>query len=154
MGTNFYYKVLPKKEDVKRLHLLVDNIEKFANFDNIKETIDIMESNSIIHLGKRSCGWQFIWDYHYGNYYRDNLNSIKDFLKNSNGVIEDEYGRRFTVDEFFNDEIGDCLYKDKDHCDAWQYHDEHPNAPVTWNISDYEFTSEDGLRFSKEEDFS
>lgn len=154
MCTNFYYKVLPKKEDIKRLHTLMDNLEKFIDYDDIKETIDIMESESIVHLSKRSCGWQFIWDYHYGNIYEDNLNSIKEFLNNSNGVIEDEHGSRFTIDEFFNDEIGDCLYKDKDHCDAWQYREEHPNELVTRNISDYEFTSTDGLRFSKDENFS
>jgi len=105
-----------------------------------------------IHLGKRSAGWQFLWDYpaiyngmfktHFwelNNEYKINLNTIKNFLKDK--IILDEYENRYTLDSFL-DEIKDVLYKTDDLDDG-----------MNGEYSTQYFIS-DGLRFSRFTDFS
>ena len=99
-----------------------------------------------IHLGKRSYGWQFLWDYHNGIYFQPTLESIKKFLSQDELVIYDEYGEKFTLDQFINEEVGSSLYKDKNHTDGL-------GDPSLIDWHKYYFTN-DGLRFSKYEDFS
>lgn len=153
MGTNFYYKIPLKKRDKENLHEMVDKLPE-EGFYLLKDKLEELEKASIIHLGKRSYGWQFLWDYHDGRFYSDSLESIMHYLNNGEGVIYNEYGETFTVKQFFDDEIMNCLYKDEKHCDAFQYHQQYPEEPLFYNINDHEFTSDDGLRFCKDEDFS
>lgn len=152
MGTNFYYKIPLKKRDKEVLHGMIDNLPE-CGFNEINEKLAELEQETNIHLGKRSYGWQFLWDYHNGKFYKASLKSIKEFIRYNNGWIEDEYGQTFTMEEFFNDEIGDRLYLDENHCDAYQYHKNHPEEPLHYNIHEHEFQSEDGLRFSYDENF-
>lgn len=153
MGTNFFYRIPPKESEIDELHKKIDRLKSAAtDYYDIKEFLDVMEKKYNIHLGKRSYGWQFLWDYHDGNFFKDNLKSIKEFLQKNKGTIVDEYEHKYTIDEFLNDEI--TLYRDKDHCDAMQYHLEHPTERLSYNIAAHEFISKDGLRFSKDEDFS
>ena len=152
MGTNFYYNIPIKERDKKALHEMVDKLPNI-DIDDIKDNLEEIEKGHSVHLGKRSYGWQFLWNYHKGELYDASLKSIKKYLKDKGGTIMDEYGAAFTIEEFFND-IKNSLYKDENHCDAYQYHQKYPNEPLYYNISDHEFQSKDGLRFSKHEDFS
>lgn len=152
MGTNFYCKKLDKKyrkefsDDLNELSQYItyniDNIE----LDLVEKVKEFIESNSDleeeIHLGKRSYGWQFLWDYHNGKYFNSNLDSIKEFLSQDGIIIYDEYGNFYEVEQLFNDELSNCLYKDAMHDDG-----------MDGEYSEYYFKSEDGLRFSKFEDF-
>lgn len=151
MGTNFYYKIPIHKRKVEELKNL---ITEEPDFTELLNEIEEITKNNSIHLGKRSCGWQFLWDYHKGRFYKDNLNSIKEFIDTSGGYIENEYGEKFTPDEFFNDEIKDCLYKDEKHCDSKSYQEKHPYEHHYYMPSDIEFISSDNLRFSSSEDFA
>ena len=153
MGTNFYCRKINRKhrkmfsDDLNELSQYItyniDNIE----LDLVEKVKEFIESNSDleeeIHLGKRSYGWQFLWDYHNGKYFKPNLESIKNFLSQDNIAIYNEYGEHFTVDQLFNDELNNSLYKDSTHDDG-----------MNGGYSEYYFKSEDGLRFSKFEDFS
>lgn len=153
MGTNFYCKKLDKKyrkefsNDLNELSQYItyniDNIE----LDLVEKVKEFIESNSDleeeIHLGKRSYGWQFLWDYHDGKYFNSNLDSIKEFLSQDDIIIYDEYGNFYEVEQLFNDELANCLYKDATHNDG-----------MDGEYSEYYFKSEDGLRFSKFKDFS
>lgn len=150
MGTNFYYRIPIKSRKIKELQNL---ITKNPNFDKLKDEIYKIENKNNIHLGKRSYGWQFLWDYHKGEFYQPNLKSIKDFLSNGIGEIYDEYGQAFGVDEFFNDEIKDFLYLDDKHCNIDTYVDPDGHSSK-YRGSNFEFTSDDGLRFSHSENFS
>lgn len=152
MGTNFYCRKINRKhrkmfsDDLNELSQYItyniDNIE----LDLVEKVKEFIESNSDleeeIHLGKRSYGWQFLWDYHNGKYFKPNLESIKNFLSQDDITIYNEYGEHFTVDQLFNDELSNCLYKDSTHDDG-----------MNGEYSEYYFKSEDGLRFSKFEDF-
>lgn len=153
MGTNFYCKKLNKKRR-KEFSDSLNELSQYItyNIDNteldlVEKVKEFIESNSDleeeIHLGKRSYGWQFLWDYHNGKYFKPNLESIKNFLSQDDIVIYDEYGEHFTVDQLFNDELNNSLYKDSTHDDG-----------MNGGYSEYYFKSEDGLRFSKFEDFS
>lgn len=150
MGTNFYYKIPIKPREVKKLR---DAIKPIMDFDDFRDLFNAIIEGHVIHLGKRSAGWQFLWNFNNGKYFEANLQSIKDFLKDGGGFIEDEYSETFTLEEFFEDEIKACLYKDEDHCDMTSYHIKYPNEPIYCDPTGYEFQS-DGLRFSKFTEFS
>ena len=86
MGTNFYCREKISKKSRTQIQSLLDDLSKrienadesadIANmYDSCKESIEEYIPEEI-HLGKRSCGWQFLWDYHNGKYYEANLESI------------------------------------------------------------------------------
>lgn len=50
-----------------------------------------------IHLGKRSSGWKFCWNFHKNKYY-SNKDELLDFIRN--GRVVDEYGEEQNVEEF------------------------------------------------------
>ena len=153
MGTNFYCRKIDRKhrkmfsKDLSALNehisLNIDNPEINLLEEMNKFILDYSDLEKEIHLGKRSYGWQFLWDYHNGKYFNPSLESIKGFLLQKDIVIYDDYGNFYTVDQLFNDEIANCLYKDAMHDDG-----------MDGEYSEYYFKSEDGLRFSKFEDFS
>ena len=151
MGTNFYY-IIPISESKQQE--LKDMITSKPDFYDLKNEIELVERRHKIHLGKRSYGWQFLWDYHGGKFFEDNLQSIQEYLKNSGGEIQDECGEKITVENFFNDELKSCLYKDDTHDTLESYYAKYPERD-RWGISPSreEFISKDGLRFSKNQDF-
>ncbi len=149
MGTNFYYKIPLSKREIKDLK---DSITEDPSLTDFKDLAVCYTDQKIIHLGKRSAGWQFLWNLNEKDFYEANLKSIKEFLENNAGWIENEYGDKFTVDEFLNDEIKNWLYKDDSHCDAISYHQKHPEEILTDTPGKHEFQS-DGLRFSKFTEF-
>lgn len=153
MGTNFYCRKINRKhrkmfsDDLNELSQYITyNIDN-TELDLVEKVKEFIESNSDleeeIHLGKRSYGWQFLWDYHDGKYFNSNLDSIKEFLSQDDIIIYDEYGNFYEVEQLFNDELANCLYKDATHNDG-----------MDGEYSEYYFKSEDGLIFSKFEDFS
>lgn len=152
MGTNFYCRKINRKhrkmfsDDLNELSQYITyNIDN-TELDLVEKVTEFIESNSDleeeIHLGKRSYGWQFLWDYHDGKYFNSNLDSIKEFLSQDDIIIYDEYGNFYEVEQLFNNELANCLYKDAIHNDG-----------MDGEYSEYYFKSEDGLRFSKFEDF-
>lgn len=153
MGTNFYYRIPLKKREKDILHKLVDELPNIDTYE-IREKLDEIDNEHDIHLGKRSFGWQFLWNFHNRKFYDTSLKSIRSFLENGGGTIFNEYGEQFSVEDFFGDEIKDCLYQDEKHCDARLYHINHPEEPMYYNIGAHEFISDDGLRFSYSENFS
>ena len=153
MGTNFYCRKIDRKyrkmfsKDLSALNeyiLLNINNPKINLLEEVNRFIsDYCDFEKEIHLGKRSYGWQFLWDYHNGRYFNPNLYSIKEFLSQDDIIIYDEYENFYKVEQLFNDELSDCLYKDAIQDDG-----------MDAEYSKYFFKSEDGLRFSKFEDFS
>ena len=167
MGTNFYAKRLPtrrRKEklinlvydqmDVVKIVKMIDEGDFYAAKNTVNEfaealekTIDEQEKR--VHIGKRSYGWQFLWQYYGGKYYKDNLASIRAFLSDPDIVIENEYHETFTVDEFFDKEVSDILYKTDELFDLPSYykHCREKGERLFESGYDTEFTSDDGLRF-------
>lgn len=150
MGTNFYYKIPFSKREIQDLK---NSITEDPSLENFNELAIAYTDKKIVHLGKRSYGWQFLWNYNNGDYYEASLESIRKFLTNSGGWIENEYHNKFTIDEFFEDEIKDCLYKDDNHVDAVAWYEKHPDEWWSEDPAKHEFTK-NGLRFSKHSEFS
>lgn len=115
MGTNFYAILPMKKRTTNRLRELADMLDtgKYGNIDD--EIYDIKEElkDYEVHLGKRSCGWAFLWDANELKYYEPTLESIKKFIDDNDAKIQDEYGEEFTWEQFINDEICNCLHPSK-----------------------------------------
>lgn len=141
MGTNFYASGKIDTKCRKRLmsHVkrLADCINRQKSWCDIEEVLCDIKGDypERIHLGKRSAGWQFLWNSNGWKYYKPTLNSIKKFLKDK--VIFDEYGEIFTVEQFLGDELRNCLYKKEgllDGSEEAKYRDQ--------------FFYSDGLRFS------
>lgn len=91
-------------KDVTVLELSPSNIER-----NFRLSIpDSWDSESIwdkfidginVHLGKRSGGWKFCWNFHNKKYY-SNKEELLNFIRS--GRVVDEYGDEQDVEEFIN----------------------------------------------------
>ena len=142
MGTNFYAHRIPKEHERAAIHKKID---EYLNGDCMLDDVlnELSPAEKGLHLGKMSYGWQFLWCLN-PDYYNDNLKSIRTFLSLPDIIIYNEYGEKYTVDEFF-DHIGPCLYMDDEHINAFCYERLHPTE---FSRRDKEWTSEDGLRFT------
>lgn len=93
MGTNFYARVIPKKSRIENLKKIIDehDIEKIN--EQIQEMFGLVDEynrvGSKYHLGKRSCGWKFLW--------------------NSNCFVKKNYHRE--EDTIIGDGVGCTSYK-------------------------------------------
>ncbi len=111
MGTNYYR--IPKAgemEDRKRvliqeitdLELTPSNIErgfrleKLSSWDTESPWDKFLDGVNV-HLGKRSGGWKFCWNFHDKMYY-SNKEQLLQFIRS--GRVVDEYGDEWDVEEF------------------------------------------------------
>lgn len=75
MGTNFYF--IPKISDeaVNNILIKAKKLDKNRDYSDVKdlynEVQDVLDTE--IHLGKRSCGWQFLWNHNDLKYYQPNF---------------------------------------------------------------------------------
>lgn len=160
MGTNFYAQHIPTEDEYAKMELaLVDR-----QLDKLQELID--NAKKRYHIGKRAGGWQFLFCPHIKtrkNFpnsgeivspWEDTLESIKEYLSRDDVKIVNDYGEEFTVDQFFNEEIGYCLYHNKDNAINGKDFDSKRATPSVYPISDMEYTTEEGLRFATDEDWA
>lgn len=111
MGTNFY-RIPPHEEMVSRkmtllgeingLSLSPSEIERGFN-SQMEDSWDwenpwkTFTEGTNIHLGKRSSGWKFCWNFHNYKYY-SNKKTLLEFIRL--GRVVDEYGVEQDVEEF------------------------------------------------------
>jgi hypothetical protein len=162
MGTNFYARVIPIKERKDTLKELIDN----NDFPNIlHQTHEMYDSfrpysmddsiQGLIHLGKRSGGWKFLWNpniYQIRNghsvwidngdgskfskwvvepdtaYYVYPLTKkgIKAFIDRPDIEIYDEYGEKQDKDDFFKEAIEWTTWNGHEAWDADSYNKKYP----------------------------
>lgn len=125
MGTNFYARIIPKEEDKQKL---IDFI-KYNHFNVIEDLAselygkrnEYTRRGNVIHLGKRSCGWKFLWNSNVIKYYDGYIDpktkeyvpvvkydyvypltkqGITDFCNREDVIITDEYGEQYTPEDF------------------------------------------------------
>lgn len=158
IGTNFYATLIPTEKQIEELQTLL--IKRQINA--LKDMLD--QTTKTYHIGKRSGGWQFLfcphiksrqgfWDTnHVVSPWEDTLDSIKEFLSRENVIIEDEYGKKYTSDQFW-EEINQCLYNNPEYyINGNQYYVKHPQESLFGESTEY--TTDEGLRFATCEDFS
>jgi hypothetical protein len=111
MGTNYTRIPLASEMDERKFKLIEDvtklefspyNIEMEFNlpmedsFD--RESIwDKFINGTNVHLGKRSSGWKFCWNFNKNKYY-SNKEELLSFIRS--GRVVDEYGEEQDVEEF------------------------------------------------------
>jgi hypothetical protein len=159
MGTNYYripsvqemeQRKVKLIEDVSNLELSPSMVEsRFANiekgFDRYSAW-DIFTEGTSIHLGKRSGGWKFLWNFNDKKYY-SNKEELFQFIRS--GRIVDEYGTEMGVEEFITMSLE---WGQPDGLDGETYRRQHPRQ----YHYDFEKKEEyiDGLRVSSYTDFS
>jgi hypothetical protein len=166
MSTNYHR--IPKWSEIRRKYLILSeqidaldiwNLEDIRNdfrtiergFDNLSPW-DVYLDGMRIHVGKRSKGWRFLWNFQDGKYYNSKEELLK-FIRS--GRIIDEYGELQDTEEFIKMSLewgqpdGNILNKD--------YFDEQKKLthyrPFT-DMSNYYDKDIDGLRVSSHSEFS
>lgn len=137
MGCNFYANIIPTKERKKELHdaieandfSLINKLHK-EMYDNIYIDYDSTEiEGGVVHLGKMSAGWKFLWnpnvyiirhghledingrrtwveDPNTGKYvYPLTKQGLHDFIFREDVLIYDEYGELQDKEEFWKDAL-------------------------------------------------
>lgn len=112
MSTNYYR--VPTNEEmetrkqtligfVNNLELTPANIEGGFKFISPRKEWEwyspweMFLEDTNIHLGKRSHGWKFCWNFHNDKYY-DDKETLLEFIRS--GRVVDEYGEEQDVEEF------------------------------------------------------
>ena len=159
MGSNFYR--IPKEEEMTKRHVqLYEDVRRIkltpSNIENeFKEPIeDSWETQSVwdkfidgtkIHLGKRSAGWKFLWNFNENKHY-SNKEDLLNFLRS--GRIVDEYGSEENVEEF----IEMSLTWGQNGWDESTYIEDNPSHKNPHFIEREKYV--DGLRVSSSTEFS
>jgi hypothetical protein len=159
MGTNFYriptHEEMESKknrllEDIAKMDISPSSIEReFQNemedsFD-LTSPWDEFKNTTLIHLGKRSGGWKFCWNFHNNKYYKDK-EELLHFIRT--GRVVNEYGELVDNEEFITMALE---WGQPDGWDTQAYYKEYPSIYIDEHHYDKYI---DGLRVSPSTEFS
>jgi hypothetical protein len=134
MGTNYYIKQKPLVNDVNRLVSLIEDTldNQDVNYQEIKDLVDELYdertpfnlNGRVIHIGKNSIGWKFLWNPNiieipnynytdngkkitvtsstYDKVYELTKESIREFIMRPENILVDEYGDIQDKEEFLD----------------------------------------------------
>lgn len=150
MGTNIYARLHPDNKERSKLALKIKDAimtnepDVYYQIENILE--EYKEKCPVIHLGKRSAGWKFLWAPN-PEYYQNNKRSIDLFLHREDILLYNEYGNILTPLEVWDDYASCDGFTDDDWIkehpeDKWMYENHHDIITV------------ENLRFASTNDFS
>ena len=159
MGTNYkripsVYEVFAKKH---QLQLRLDQMDHKCpssatdGFRFIEDGWDLLSpwdeftAGLSIHLGKRSSGWKFLWNWNNGDYYKTKeelLNYIR------SGRVVDEYGVLQDTEEFIKMALD---WGKETGYDLESYYKDYPKSNISYNSKHEEYI--DGLRVSTSTNF-
>lgn len=159
MSTNYYR--IPSVSEIENKHK--EFMKKFSEldlspyylFDGLKtieegydrKTIwDEFLENTSVHIGKRSGGWKFLWNFNEEKYY-SNKEELLNFIKS--GRVVDEYGTEIDSEEFITMALE---WGQPDGLDAKSYRKKHPKQ-YHYDFDDKEEIYIDGLRVSPYTEF-
>jgi hypothetical protein len=167
MSTNYFR--IPKQKEMREKYLvLVEQINDMdiystentqlefktinREFDNLSPW-DVFLENMRIHIGKRSSGWKFLWNFQDNKFYTNKEELLK-FIRS--GRIVDEYGQLQDTEEFIKMALDwgqpDGYVLDENYIAEQR---KQPNyRPSFINMSNYYDKEIDGLRVSSSVEFS
>jgi len=165
MGTNYYRiptvdemesKKLKLIEDIATLDLSPSNVERGFQFEieNSWETEspwDRFVRDTNIHLGKRSGGWLFCWNFHKNKHY-SNKEQLLEFIRS--GRVVDEYGEEWEVEKFIDMAL---TWEQPDGCyvnPEYRKEERRKGMGSFFDDSRYDDSFIDGLRVSSSTEFS
>ena len=166
MGTN-YYRVPTHEEMLKRQQTLIQQVTSMdMSIENLEREMkyisptkdwewfspwEMFINGTNTHLGKRSSGWKFCWNFHKDKYY-SNKEELLTFIRS--GRVVDEYGAEWNVEDFITmalewgepdglvvNEIYRIKERAKGHGSFWLDNEKHDDLII------------DGLRVSSSIDF-
>ena len=166
MGTN-YYRVPTHEEMLNRQQTLIQQVTSMdMSIENLEREMkyisptkdwewfspwEMFIEGTNIHLGKRSSGWKFCWNFHKDKYY-SNKEELLSFIRS--GRVVDEYGAEWNVEDFITmalewgepdglvvNEIYRIKERAKGHGSFWLDNEKHDDLII------------DGLRVSSSTDF-
>ncbi len=168
MGTNFYR--IPTEEEMKRrkgvlqervmdidmrAHIISNEFKTIGILDNEWDKMspwDEFVNKTNIHVGKRSTGWLFCWNFNDDKFYT-NKKELLEFIRS--GRIVDEYGTEHDVEEFIQMALewgqpdgwyaGEKYYKEQ--------FDDQGKPRTMFSGSDHYDRLVDGLRVSSSSEF-
>ena len=156
MGTNYY---IVRKVDEESISRLNQSLQEGKIYQS-EEIVDEIKSDMVVHIGKSSYGWEFLFNYNNFKYYQPTRSSISDFLEKNKDCFFNEYGEKVDITEFW-----DMVDKKIGQFNNERYYMEHENRNLYFRDMDifkdelekykpryYEFYN-DGLRFSTSCDF-
>lgn len=150
MGTNIYARLHPDNKERSKLALKIKDAIMTNEPDMYYQIESILDEYKkkypVIHLGKRSCGWEFLWAPN-PKYYSDNKRSIDLFLHREDVILYNEYGDILTPQEVWDD------YANCDGLTDDDWNKEHPEDNWMYESHHDRITTE-GLRFASTNDFS
>lgn len=163
MGTNYYRVPTVSEMEERRLFLAKRVAEMDMNPHQIERgftTIPTHDSDfsweydspwtefidgTSVHLGKRSSGWKFCWNFHDNKYY-SNKAELLAFI--NGGRIVDEYGEEWAVEAFLEMALNwDGITADREYFEKYER-----NLGGSWEK--YVDLEIDGLRVSSSTQFS
>ena len=159
MGTNYYRTPTINELETRRnrlmsrirqMELTVESVSKDFTisdpnqFDNWSPWDEFSDSVKV-HLGKRSMGWKFLWNFNDDKYFKDKESLFK-FIRS--GRIVDEYGNEMNQEKFIDMALG---WGKEDGYDSESYCLEYPERRTSWSKPERYV---DGLRISDSTNFS
>lgn len=186
MGTNYYARIIPSEEDKTKLKELID-INDFPSINHkiakLYGSFEPYEMNDIpggiIHLGKCSGGWKFLWNpniylirnghtkkieiepgHSVYKFIRDpdsayylyplTKEGIKSFIDREDVEIFDEYDEKLDKDEFFNGALDWVTWNGEEAWDSDSYDLAHPDEKSYSCKNEYtDFLESLGYKLSK-----
>lgn len=177
MGTNYYARILPKHERKKELIKAIEQ-NQFSVVTNLTQELygyrSTYDEGAVIHLGKRSGGWKFLWNPNVRRRYVDKdkwkaeylypltKKGISDFLHREDVMIVSEYfcdeipieeqdkDDHPTADEFLDMAFNWCA----DGYDSKSYRSVSPNRLPPYSDSDFRFWHSIGIEIDAYDFFS
>jgi hypothetical protein len=166
MGTNYYRIPTTEEMESKKQILIQETIDLDLspsmierNFKNVKENSWDLEDpwdkfldGTNIHLGKRSQGWKFCWNFHKQKYYSNKEELLK-FIRL--GRVVNEYGEEQNVEQFIEMALNWCEPNGLIVNEEYRRNERIKGNSSFWLDNDkYDDLIIDGLRVSKSIDFS
>lgn len=144
MGTNYYWRPLITEEEREALLEKTKNVKTLQEIKGFIYNDILKEREAEVHIGKSSCGWQFLFYLGIRKYTCGQSLKREDIDKwLRSGIIVDEYGDEISADKFWQ-----LVDTKKDGIDYNQYYKEFPEDSYYCRAYDQQI---DGLRFTKDE---
>lgn len=151
MGTNYYLKRIPTEDEIAQCHKLLD--ERKIEYDDVyKEDFgspyleaELEKITEKIHIGKKSCGWRFLFQIH-KDLYGKSIQSCLDFIENQTKTgmwkFIDEYGESVPLVDFES-----LVHNSLDQMTIEDYYEKHPEEKHWGSYGPQQEVVADGSRW-------
>lgn len=167
MGTN-YYRIPSEEEMSKRKSVLIKDVKEMPidpkhvesefgflgiwdrenDWDGLLNPWQRFTEGVSIHLGKRSSGWKFVWNFHNNKYY-SSKDTLFEFIRS--GRVVNEYGELIDNEKFIKIALE---WGQPDGHDMESYYKKFPHPRSSWDPRPIKDVYVDGLLLSNSTEFS